>query len=56
LRLQTSSVIILPLIHLALEVAAALFLFAVGCAAVVVIGFFSLVLYVMVKKKLGKRP
>jgi hypothetical protein len=44
------------MIHLALEVAAALFLFAVACAAAMVIGFFGLVLYAIVKKKLGRWP
>jgi hypothetical protein len=42
------------MIHLALQVAAALFLIAVACAAVLLIGFIGLVLWAAVKKKLGQ--
>jgi hypothetical protein len=41
------------MIHLALQVAALLFLIAVGCAAVLLIGFIGLILYAIVKKKLA---
>jgi hypothetical protein len=42
------------MIHLALQVAAALFLIAVGCAALLAIAFIGLVLHALVKNRLRK--